>query len=156
MLNQHTPSTDALRRCGTAPSDPNAWDRLGLILMAAGAHKLAQAAFGQAEALAPAAVDFALHGIEAATALGTLAEILPTLEVRCEADPLNLATHIARGVAFERLGRHDEALDALEIATVLAPDAALPATLLGGILARSNRLQEAEAALRRAYDLTGC
>ncbi len=153
MLSQHTPSTDALRRCGTAPSDPNAWDRLGLILMATGEHKLAQAAFAQAEALAPTAVDFALHGIEAATVSGTLPEILPTLDARCEADPLNLAARIARGVALERLGRHDEALDALEVATVLAPHAALPATLLGGILARSNRLQEAEAALRRAYDL---
>lgn len=153
MLSQHIPSTDALRRCGTAPSDPNAWDRLGLILMAAAEHRLAQAAFAQAEARAPAAVDFALHGIEAASARGTLAEILPKLDARCEADPLSPAAHIARGIAFERLGRHDEALDALEVAAALAPNAALPATLLGGILARSNRLQEAEATLRRAHDL---
>ena len=59
----------------------------------------------------------------------------------------------ARGVLLERLGRRAEAIDALEAATALAPDARLPAALLGGVLARSNRLHEAEAALRRASEL---
>lgn len=153
MPSQYIPSIEALRRCGAVPADPNAWDRLGLILMTTGAPHLAQAAFAEAEARAPAAVDFALHAVEAATAAGTLATVLPRLDKRCEADPFSLAAHIARGVALERLGHHDEALDALEVATALAPDAPLPATLLGGILARSNRLQEAEAALRRAHEL---
>ena len=51
---------------------------------------------------------------------------------------------------LERLGRRTEAIDALEAAAALAPDAPLPAKLLGGVLSRSSRLREAEAALRRA------
>ena len=153
MRNQPPPSTEALHCCGRAPADPNAWDRLGLILMASGDPRLAAAAFQEAAALAPAAVDIALHAVEAATASGTLADTLPRLEARRADDPFNPATHIAFGVTLERLGRQDEALDALEVASALAPEALLPASLLGGVLARSNRLQEAEAALRRAHAL---
>ena len=136
-----------------APADPSAWDRLGLILLASGDPRLASAAFAEGEALAPAALDIALHGVEAATACGTLANTLPRVEARCADNPFNPAAHTARGVMLERLGRHDEALDALEVASSLAPEAPLPACLLGGMLARSNRLQEAEIALRRAHDL---
>ena len=44
-------------------------------------------------------------------------------------------------------------MDALEAAATLAPDALLPVKLLGSVLARSHRLREAEAALRRASEL---
>lgn len=142
-----------MRRCGIAPADPIAWDRLGLILLASGDPHLAGAAFAEGAALASAAVDIALHGVEAATACGSLADTLPRLDVRCAETPCNPAAHTARGVTLERLGRHDEALDALEVASALAPEASLPACLLGGMLARSNRLQEAEIALRRALEL---
>jgi protein O-GlcNAc transferase len=143
----------ALRRCGMAPSDPMAWDRLGLILMVAGDPGLACAAFAEGEALAPAAVDIALHRVEAATTAGLLPETLRCLDARCAEHPFEPAAHTARGVTLERLGRHAEARDALEVATALAPDAALPACLLGGVLARSNRLQDAETALRQARAL---
>ena len=143
----------ALRRCGMVPSDPMAWDRLGLILLKSGDASLACAAFAEAEALAPAAVDFALHRVEAATVAGLLLETVRCLDARCTENPFEPAAHTARGVALERLGHHAEARDALEVATALAPNAALPALLLGGVLARSNRLQDAEAALRQALAL---
>lgn len=143
----------ALRRCGMVPSDPNAWDRLGLILMASGDPAAARAAFAEGAALAPSAVDFALHEVEAATSAGLLPDTLRRLDARCAAFPFSPAAHTARGVTLERLGRQTEALDALEVAAALAPDAPLPACLLGGVLARSNQLREAEAALRHAYTL---
>ena len=146
-------ATAALRRCGMAPSDPAAWDRLGLILMASGDPALACTAFAEGAALAPLAMDIVLHGVEAATGAGLLPETVRRLSAQCESDPFNPAAHTGRGVALERLGRHDEALDALEVASALAPDAPLPACLLGGVLARSNRLREAEAALRHAHAL---
>ena len=141
----------ALRRCGMAPADPASWDRLGQILLAADEPGLAHAAFAEASVLAPMALDIALHAVEAATAAGTLTDAMTLWIDRCIADPFNVAAHTARGVVLQRLGRHDEALDAFEVASALAPDAPLPACLLGGVLARSNRLLEAEAALRHAH-----
>lgn len=135
------------------PSDPAAWDRLGLILMAFGDPGLAYAAFTEGQVLAPLALDIALHGVEAATSTGTLLGELARLDARCTNDPLNPAAHTARGVVLERLGHHAAAIDALEVASALAPDAPLPTILLGGVLARCNRLNEAEAALRQARGL---
>ena len=120
----------ALRRCGMVPSDPNAWDRLGMILIASGDPAAAYAAFAEGATLAPAAVDIALHQVEAATAAGLLPDTLRRLDEHCAKNPFAPAAHTARGVTLERLGRHADALDALEIATALAPDAALPACLL--------------------------
>lgn len=140
----------ALRHCGMTPSDPDAWDRLGLILLASGDAVLAHAAFVEGQWLAPLALDIALHAVEAATQAGELTLELSRLESRCARDAMNPTAHTARGVVLERLGHHAKALDALEVATVLAPTAPLPTTLLGGILARSNRLAEAETVLRHA------
>ena len=47
----------------------------------------------------------------------------------------------------------DAAIDALEVASILAPDAALAVMFLGGVLARSSRSRDAEKALRRALEL---
>jgi predicted O-linked N-acetylglucosamine transferase (SPINDLY family) len=143
----------ALRRCGMAPADSASWNRLGQILLASQEPGLAQAAFAEASALVPHALDIALYAVEAATAAGTLPEALIRLDERCGAQPFNVTAHTARGVVLQRLGRHDAALDAFEVASALAPDAPLPARLLGGVLARSNRLREAEAALRHAHGL---
>ena len=83
-----------------------------------------------------------------------IAGLVEAEEVRlsraCDDDPANPVPRSALGVALERMGRREEAIDALTIATALAPDARVPALLLGGLLARSTRLREAEAALRRA------
>ncbi len=143
----------ALRQCGMTPADPAAWDRLGLLLMASRDPGLAHAAFLEGQMLAPLALDIALHAVEAATAAGELIGELSRLDGWCAGNALNPALHAARGIALERLGQHDAALDALEVAVALAPTEPLPACLLGGVLARSNRLAEAEAALRRAWDL---
>lgn len=143
----------ALRQCGMTPTDPTAWDRLGLVLMAAGDPGLAHAAFAEGQHLAPRALDLALHAVEAATQAGELFGELSRLDAWCARDALNPSAYTARGVVLERLGQHNAALDALEVATILAPAEPLPACLLGGVLARSNRLAEAEAALRRAAEL---
>ena len=54
---------------------------------------------------------------------------------------------------LERLGRHAEAADALEAATVLTPEAKLPAVMFADALIRCDRLKDAAAALRRAIEL---
>jgi protein O-GlcNAc transferase len=75
------------------------------------------------------------------------------LDMASERDPLNAVLPVMRGVLLERLGRLPEAIDALDAAAALAPDAPLPMKILADMLARSHRLREAEAALRRAIEL---
>ncbi len=78
----------------------------------------------------------------------TTEELLPELD-----DPLNPVLPAARGVLLTRLGRRAEAIDALETATALAPDAKLLVALFGEALSYSDRLPEAEAVLRHAIEL---
>jgi protein O-GlcNAc transferase len=142
-----------LRCCGIAPGRAEAWDGLGAALMLTGDRQAAEAAFAEAHRLSPRTLEYALHWVDAAFAAGSSETLLTWLDVAGLNDPLNAVLPAARGALLERLGRRPEAIDALETATALAPGAKLPAALLGDALARSNRLREAEAALRRASEL---
>lgn len=142
-----------LRCLGRDPDHAEAWDALGLALLRTDDPTIALTAFIEAQRAAPAMLDYALHGIDAATAAGLLEAEETRLSLLCRDDPANPVPRAALGVTLERMGRRDEAIDALMIAAALAPDARVPALLLGGILARSNRLRDAEAALRRAEEL---
>ena len=138
---------------GRHPDNPEAWDALGLALLRTGDPPLALTAFIEAQRIAPAMLDYALHGVDAACAAGLVEAEEARLARACDDDPANPVLRAALGVALERMGRREGAIDALTIATALAPDARVPALLLGGLLARSTRLREAEAALRRAEKL---
>ncbi len=142
-----------LRCCVLAPDRAEAWDLLGLALLADNDRSLAESAFAEALRLAPQNLQYALHRVDAACAAGSQEALLAWFEVARDTDPLNHALPTALGVLLERLGRLPEAIDAFEAAVVLAPDAPLPAMLFGNALARANRLQEAEAALRHASEL---
>ncbi len=142
-----------LRCCGIAPGRAEAWDALGLALMLTGDKLLAESAFAEAQRLSPQTLEYALHRVNAACATGSEETLLAWLEVAGDDDPLNPVPPAARGVLLERLGRRPEAIDALEAAAALAPDAKLLTALFGDALARSNRLHEAEAALRHAGEL---
>ncbi|MGA3400091.1 MAG: tetratricopeptide repeat protein [Acetobacteraceae bacterium] len=142
-----------LRCLGIAPDRAEAWATLGLALLLTAEPALAHTALIEAQRLEPAVAEYALHGIEAARVAGTAEAELARLTLASEADPLNPVPLLARGVLLERLGRRPEAIDALEVAAALAPDALLPVKLLGAVLARSDRRREAEAALRRASEL---
>jgi predicted O-linked N-acetylglucosamine transferase (SPINDLY family) len=143
----------ALRCCGLAPDRAEAWDVLGLALLADNEKSLAESAFSEALRLAPQKLPYALHRIDAAFATGSQEALLAWFEATREADPLNHVLPTALGALLDRLGRLPEAIDAYEAATTLDPDASVPAILFGNALARANRLQEAETALRRASEL---
>jgi predicted O-linked N-acetylglucosamine transferase (SPINDLY family) len=142
-----------LRCCGIAPQRADVWDTLGLALRGTAETALAESAFAKAQELAPEMLDYALHRLAAATAAGTEEALLARLDVATQTDPLNAVLLTTRGILLEQLGRRGEAADALEAAVALAPEAPLPAYVLGEVLARSNRLDDAEAALRRAAEL---
>ena len=142
-----------MRCIGIAPDRAEAWAALGLALLLTAEPALAHTALIEAQRLEPAVAEYALHGIEAARVAGQAEAELARLTLASEAEPLNPVPLLARGVLLERLGRRMEAIDALEAAAALAPDALLPVKLLGSVLARSHRLREAEAALRRASEL---
>jgi predicted O-linked N-acetylglucosamine transferase (SPINDLY family) len=142
-----------LRCCGIAPHRADVWDTLGLALQLTGELQLGESAFAKAQELAPNVLDYALHRVDAACATGTEERLLAWLDVATQEDPLNPVLAMARGALFQRLGQRAEAIDAFEVAAALAPDAPLPACLLGEALARSNRLREAEPTLRHAKEL---
>lgn len=142
-----------LRACGVAPRNPQAWDALGLALLLTADHRAAESAFAEAQRLAPRELDYALHRIDAACLNGTGGVERMRLSAMAFEDPLDALPPTALGMLLERLDRRNEAIDALEVATILAPEAAWPAACLAGLLARSHRLREAEPALARAIAL---
>ena len=142
-----------LRCLGIAPDRAEAWATLGLALLLTAEPALAHTALIEAQRLEPDVAEYALHGIEAARVAGLADAELARLALANDADPLNPVPLLARGVLLERLGQRAEAIDSLEAAAALAPDALLPVKLLGAVLARSDRRHEAETALRRASEL---
>ncbi len=142
-----------LRCCGVDPGHPQAWDALGFSLLLTGDHAAAEAAFAEAQGLAPGVLDYALHRVNASLAADTAAAELVRLKQASFSNPLDPVLPTAMGMLLERLGRRDEAICALQIATTLAPDAPRPAAILGELLARSHRGREAERALAHAITL---
>lgn len=162
MRGQPEPARDLLIRCcGIAPEKPEVWNTLGLALRMMGARGLALSAFITAQKLRPDCVDYVLNGT--VTAADADVEDVPgsthgeaelaRLSVACEQDPLNPVLQIGRGMLLERMGRRFEAIDALEAACELASDDLVPLRLLGGVLARSTRIRQAEDVLRRVAAL---
>ena len=142
-----------LRSCGIASDNAEAWNTLGLALSATGAPGLALSAFLKAQALQPDRLDYVLNGVDVTLDANEGEAELARLSVACEQNPLNPVMHIGRGMLLERQGHRDDAIDAVEAATELAPDALVPLRLLGGLLARSGRVHQAEQVLRRISSL---
>ncbi len=143
--------------CGVTPDNPEAWNTLGLALRQTAAPGLALSAFINAQRLRPDCLEYVLNGVDVSMAPGDPAEKgdaeLARLTVASEQSPLNTVLHLGRGMLLERMGRRPEAIDALETASVLAPDELKPLRLLSGVLARSNRVRQAEQVLRRVREL---
>jgi predicted O-linked N-acetylglucosamine transferase (SPINDLY family) len=142
-----------LRCCGLCPRHPDAWPALGRAYQDAEEPKLALAAFGRAQRLAPRSIPVMHSLVAAAIAAGQGPPEAARLEAMSEGDPLNPVLHLARGLILDRLTLLDPALDALEAAVALAPEAKEPIALLAGVLSRTARAREAEAALRKALEL---
>ncbi len=142
-----------LRCCGVAPNNPEAWFVLGLAIQGCGEPGRALSAFIRAQELAPDSLTFLLCGADVAMQAGEAEAELARLEQRCAQNPLNYVPLAGMAVLLDRLGRTDAAIDAMEAATILAPDEPAPAILFGGMLARTTQIARAEAALRRARQL---
>jgi predicted O-linked N-acetylglucosamine transferase (SPINDLY family) len=142
-----------LRAVSINPDRAEAWDALALANLLIGDADTAETMFAEARRLAPAVVSYALHRVEAAHVADRIDAELRRLERVTADDPLDPVALAAFGLALERLGRSAEAIDALEAACTLAPDAVAPAAMLGRLLARAGRLEEAETVLRRACAL---
>ena len=143
-----------LRCCGVAPRLAEAWDALGIALLATRDSVAARAAFAEAQRLSPDNLGVALRRVEASIAAGAGAAELARLEAATARDPLDLAQLTARAVLLDRLGRSGEAADLLEAVTALAPDAPVPASLRANALVRAARFLHAVPALRRACELS--
>ena len=147
-----------VRACGVAPGNAEAWGALGLALMMAGELQPALTALATARRLEPARLEFAVHlfaAVERCQLVHPDArdKALALTEMECGEQPANPVAHALRALLLELDGRRDEALDALEAATVLASDSAELLALHGALLARALRLSEAAPVLRRARAL---
>ena len=142
-----------LRCCGVAPDLPEAWDALGASLLLSEDALAAESAFAQAQILAPDTIAFAVRRASAAFAAGCGPEEVGRLECVLHDDPTNAAVLTALGESFERLGRRQEAIDYLTLATTLRPDEILPVSSLAQCLVRANRVAEALVAFERAIAL---
>jgi len=142
-----------LRCCGLGPANQGAWSTLGRAYMDTGQPVQALAAYARAQHLAPRSIALARNLVAAALA----AECGPREAVRQEAlsgrHPLNPVPHIVRGLILDHLGLLDPAIDALEVAVALAPEAKEPIAILAGVLSRTALSHQAEAALRKALTL---
>jgi Flp pilus assembly protein TadD len=138
-----------IRCCGVAPDNAEMWNTLGLAWRAAEAPGPALTAFVKAQGLRPDRLDYVLNGVDVTLDAREDEAELARLSAACEQNPLNPALQLGRGMLLERMGRRTEALDALEAATELTPGTLVPLRLLGGVLARSSRVAQAEHVLRR-------
>jgi protein O-GlcNAc transferase len=142
-----------LRCCGVAPSNLDAWTTLARAYAAAEEPAKALAAFIRAQTLAPRSIPLLQQLVAATIGAGAETSEIARLEATSLRDPLNPVPHIARGLILDQRGLLDQAVDALEAAVALAPGAREPARILAGVLSRSTRARQAEAALRHARDL---
>jgi protein O-GlcNAc transferase len=143
-----------LRCCARAPDRGDAWDALGLSLLMTGDIPAAESAFAEAQRLLPDSIDIAVRRAEAAALAGSAAEELARLDLASLDDPANIALLTARGVLLGKLGQRDEAVDVLEAAVALAPDALVPTVALANALTVSSRAKHAVDVLRRAVALS--
>lgn len=142
-----------LRCCGLAPGNQDAWLTLGRAYMDAKAPDPGLAAFQRVQRLVPTSIAVVHWLVAAALASDQGAAEAARLQALSERDPLDPVLHLARGLILDGLGLLDQAVDVLEAAVALAPEARDPIRILAGVLSRTARSREAEAALRQALAL---
>jgi predicted O-linked N-acetylglucosamine transferase (SPINDLY family) len=113
----------------------------------------AESAFAEAQRRDPYGFEIALRRINAAIIAGRGELELARLEEACGVDPLDVVLLTARGALLERLGRGDEAIDVLEAAVELAPEALCPAVALAEALIHTGQIVKAVPALRHVTEL---
>ena len=141
------------RCCSLVPDRAEAWDALGVSLLLMGDPANAEAAFTEAERLAPAVVDYALHRAEAAHAAGDGAGALARLDAALMQDPLDAPALGAHGLLAACQGDHAAAADDLEGAAALRPESAALLVVLARSWAALQQPAKAEALLARAIAL---
>jgi predicted O-linked N-acetylglucosamine transferase (SPINDLY family) len=139
--------------CDLAPGNPDAWSTLARAYLDIQEPALALAAFTRAQRLAPGSIALVHQLVSAAMAAGRGPAEATRLEEASQGDPLDPIPHLIRGLILDRLGLLDPAIDALEAAVALAPGAREPIRVLAGVLSRTARSRDAEAALRQALEL---
>ncbi len=94
-----------------------------------------------------------LARIEAGSTVSEMIEALAEFDRPGAYSRLDPMPELARGILLARLGRQQEAIDALEAVTVLTQEAVFPMRWLAGILSRSSHVAQTESVLRRTSRL---
>lgn len=135
------------------PDNHEAWDALGLALLADNETSRAATAFQAAVTCAPDRILYALHMAEAMEACGDTGWAETTAALLLAANPLDgIAATLAGRAALKR-GDLAEAESLLEVARTLLPVEAVPAAMLANVHMLAMRPERAADILREAQEL---
>lgn len=135
------------------PDHHEAWDALGITLLARNEPSLAAAAFHRATTCAPEILLYAVHEAEALEACGETEHAEAIVAARLAANPADgIASFLAGRAAF-RQGDLAKAETLLEVARALLPQEAAPAAMLANVHMLAMRPEMAAEILREAQEL---
>ena len=103
--------------------------------------------------LRPGILESVLARINAVSTVPEMNEALAELDRPGACGMFDPTFEMGRGILLARLGRQQEAIDALEAVAVLTQEAVFPMRWLAGILSRSSHVVQTESVLRRTCRL---
>ena len=125
------------------------WNDYGIGLLLQGDLKGAEAAFRNVIAMDPLYADGPVNVARAQIQEGDVAAAIPTLEKALAIAPTLAKTHYFLGTALKALGRYDEALEHLRVASAQYPRDRVVLDQIGRILFLERRYDEAVAVFQR-------
>jgi len=146
-------SLELLEAAAQHSDDPVQLSELGQAYLTLGRYGEAEECLRRAQRLDPERVEIRTRLGILAFRRGLCAQAEADLLWACEHDPQDSMAHLYRGEALNLLGRIDEAMDVVEIALRLNPESSRSHYLMGILLDRKNRNQEASTMYRRAREL---
>ena len=136
-----------------APADAEAHNILGLIEQRQGRVQAAVDAFQKARDLAPLAVLYTINYALAAADLGQGGDGLLALENLLQLHPGHCDALLARALVLQKLGRLEDAIAGVRMATVFHRESARARKMMGSMLLRARRPAEAIEPLSEAIRL---
>jgi len=146
---------ETLEAAAEYTDDPAILSELGEIYLGQARYNEAEHWLRRAQRLDPDRVDVRTRLGILAYRRGLYVQAEADLLWACDHDPQDSMAYLYRGEALNQLGRIDEAMEAVEAALRLSPEHPRPHYLMGILLDRKNRNQEAGAMYRRARELSG-
>lgn len=153
VVLDETREIERLEAMADGSNDPGVLVELGQLYLAQGRYGDAEESLRRAQSLDPERGDVRTRLGILAFRRGLFVQAEADLRLACEEDPQDALAFLYRGEALNVLGRIDEAFEAVDTALRLNPEHSRTHYLMGILLDRKNRHQEAGTMYRRAREL---